>query len=90
MQKGINTLLILEEEREKDKSKFLSHQHIVKRWFDKHKGKEKNFEVGDLVLKWDRANEPKGNILKPFVEHSTHPKKVCDHFLFWVPLDLLH
>ena len=22
--------------------------------------KENNFEVGDLVLKWDRANEPKG------------------------------
>ena len=29
-------------------------------WFDKHKAKENNFEVGDLVLKWDRANEPKG------------------------------
>jgi hypothetical protein len=32
----------------------------VKRWFDKHKSKEKNFEVGDLVLKWDKENEPKG------------------------------
>jgi hypothetical protein len=32
----------------------------VKRWFDKHKAKEKNFEVGDLVLKWDKVNEPKG------------------------------
>ena len=32
----------------------------MKIWFDKHKVKEKNFEVGDLVLKWDRANEPKG------------------------------
>jgi hypothetical protein len=32
----------------------------VKRWFDKHKAKEKSFEIGDLVLKWDRANEPKG------------------------------
>jgi hypothetical protein len=29
-------------------------------WFDKHKAKENNFEVGDLVLKWDRANELKG------------------------------
>jgi hypothetical protein len=32
----------------------------VKRWFDKHKAKEKDFEIGDLVLKWDRENEPKG------------------------------
>ena len=32
----------------------------MKRWFDKHKAKEKNFEVGDLVLKWDIANKPKG------------------------------
>jgi hypothetical protein len=60
MQQRINTLLMLEEEREKAKSKFLAHQQIVKRWFDKHKAKEKNFEVGDLVLKWDKANEPKG------------------------------
>jgi hypothetical protein len=51
---------MLEEEREKDKSKFIAHQKIVKIWFDKHKAKEKNFEVGDLVLKLERANEPKG------------------------------
>jgi hypothetical protein len=61
MQQTINTLIMLEEEREKAKSKFLAHQHVVKRWFDKHKDKEKNFEVGDLVLKWVRENEPKGN-----------------------------
>jgi hypothetical protein len=60
IQQRINTLLMLEEEREKAKSKFLAHQQIVKIWFDKHKAKEKNFEVGDLVLKWDRENEPKG------------------------------
>jgi hypothetical protein len=60
MKKIINTLLMLEEERERVKSKFLSHQQIVKRWFDKHKAKEKNFQVGDLVLKWDKVNEPKG------------------------------
>jgi hypothetical protein len=51
---------MLEEEREKDKSKFIAHQQIVKRWFDNHNAKEKNFETGDLVLKWDRENEPKG------------------------------
>jgi hypothetical protein len=36
------------------KTKFITHQHIVKIWFDKRKAKEKSFEVGDLVLKWDR------------------------------------
>jgi hypothetical protein len=60
MQQRIDTLLMLEEQREKARSKFLAHQQIVKRWFDKHKAKEKNFEVGDLVLKWDKENEPKG------------------------------
>ena len=51
---------MLKEEREKSKSKFIAHQKIVNRWFDNHKAKEKSFEVGDLVLKWDRENEPKG------------------------------
>jgi hypothetical protein len=55
---------MLEEEKEKAKSKFIAHQQIVKRWFDKHKAKEKNFEVGDLVLKWDKANELKGKNYK--------------------------
>jgi hypothetical protein len=51
---------MLEEEREKAKSNFMSHQQIIKIWFDKHKAKENNFEVGYLVLKWDRENEPEG------------------------------
>jgi hypothetical protein len=60
IQQRIDTLLILGEEREKEKLKFIAHQQTVKIWFDKHKSKEKNFEVGDLVLKWDREIEPKG------------------------------
>ena len=60
IQQRIDTLFMMEEEREKENSNFVTHQHIVKRWFDKHKAREKNFEVGDLVLKWDRENEPKG------------------------------
>jgi hypothetical protein len=60
IQQRIDTLLMLEEERENAKSNFMAHQQIVKIWFDKHKAKEKNFEVGDLVLKWDRENETKG------------------------------
>ena len=50
----------IKKKREKEKKNFIAHQQIVKIWFDKHKAKEKNFEVGDLVLKWDRENESKG------------------------------
>jgi hypothetical protein len=48
IQQIIDTLLMLEEEREKSKSKFIAHQQLIKIWFDKHKAKEKNFEVGDF------------------------------------------
>jgi hypothetical protein len=51
---------MLDEEREKAKFKFTAHQQIVKIWFNKHKAKEFFFEVGDLVLKWDKENESKG------------------------------
>jgi hypothetical protein len=39
IQQIIDTLLMLEEEIRKAKSNFLSHQQLVKRWFDKHKDK---------------------------------------------------
>jgi hypothetical protein len=39
MQQRIDTLLMQEEQKEKARSKFLAHQQIVKRWFDKHKDK---------------------------------------------------
>jgi hypothetical protein len=51
---------MLDEERENDKFKFIAHQYVVKIWFNKHKDKEKNFEEGYLVLKWDKTNESKG------------------------------
>jgi hypothetical protein len=58
MQQRIDTLLILEEERETVKRKFVEHQQLVKKWFDKHKTKDKRFEVGDLVLfRWPRKLE---------------------------------
>jgi hypothetical protein len=38
----------------------VAHQQVVKCWFDKHKAGNKYFDVGDLVLKWDKVNEPKG------------------------------
>jgi len=51
---------MVEEEWEQARRKFATHQKIVKKWFDKHKTEDKNFEVGDLVLKWDKINETKG------------------------------
>ena len=37
---------------------------MVKRWFDKHKARNKEFEVGDLVLKWDHLHDEKGKHTK--------------------------
>ena len=37
---------------------------MVKRWFDKHKARKKEFEVGDLVLKWDYPHDEKGKHTK--------------------------
>ena len=36
----------------------------MKRWFDKHKTGTKEFEVGDLVLKWDHLHHEKGKHTK--------------------------
>ena len=57
--------LIKEEERKKSKHKFLPHyQQFVKRGFGKHKARYKNFNLGGLVLKRDKVNEPKGKYSK--------------------------
>jgi hypothetical protein len=53
-------LLNLKEIRDKTKSKFETHQQTIKRWFDKKFSSEKEFQVGDLVLKWDKPHEDKG------------------------------
>ena len=60
LQARINTLLKLEESRSKSKERFKHQQEIVKRWFYKHKSGKKEFEVGDLVLKWDHPHDEKG------------------------------
>ena len=36
----------------------------MKIWFDKHKSRKKEFEVGDLVLKWDHPHDEKGKHTK--------------------------
>ena len=54
----------MEESRSKAKECF-KHQHeVVKQWFDKHKAGKREFEVGDLVLKWDHPHDEKGKHTK--------------------------
>jgi hypothetical protein len=53
-------LLNLEEIRDKTKIKFEAHQQTLKCWFDKKSFGEKEFQIGDLVLKWDKPHEDKG------------------------------
>ena len=36
----------------------------MKIWFEKHKARKKEFEVGDLVLKWDHPHDEKGKHTK--------------------------
>ena len=43
------------------KENFDVHQSNIKQWFDKKFVGNKEFRVGDLVLKWDKAHEEKGN-----------------------------
>jgi hypothetical protein len=40
------------------------HQQIVKSWFDSNSSSDRNFDVGDLVLKWDKPHEGKGEHTK--------------------------
>ena len=37
---------------------------IMKRLFDFHLGGDKDYQVGEIVLKWDKLNEPKGRDMK--------------------------
>ena len=64
LQAQINTSLKLEESRSKSKEKFKHQQEIVKRWFDKHKSRNKEFRVGYLVLKWGHPHDEKGKHTK--------------------------
>jgi hypothetical protein len=64
LENQINALLKLEEVRTQEKQKLDQHQQIVKSWFDTSSSSERNFDVGDLVLKWDKAHEGKGEHTK--------------------------
>ena len=42
----------------------MKHQQIFKSWFDHSSSSNKELQVDDLVLKWDKAHEDKGEHTK--------------------------
>ena len=56
----MNSLIKLEEEIENIEHKFQNHQQVVKQWIEQKKSFARNFEIGDLVLKCDKAHEDRG------------------------------
>lgn len=78
VQSKINTLLNLEEERQKTKDKFAIHQSHIKHLFDKKYLVNKEFSLGDLVLKWEKPHEEKGKHTKFqslwIIPHLVHDK----------------
>ena len=67
----------LKEKINKDKEKFHIHQQIIKIWFDKHVVGDKQFQVGDLFLKWDKASEAKGKHYK-FLKFWLGPYEIAE------------
>ena len=54
----------MEEEREDAKKRFVKHQQIIKTWFDHGSSSNRELQVDDLVLRWDKAHEDKGEHTK--------------------------
>lgn len=59
IEKWMLYLMKLEEERVEVVDKITQHQERVKRIFYK-KARQRDFEIGDKVLLWDKRHEPKG------------------------------
>ena len=64
IEERIKLLLKLEEERENAKKRFAKHQQIIKTWFDRGSSSNRELQVDDLVLRWDKAHEDKGEHTK--------------------------
>ena len=64
LQNRINTLVRLEEEREKFKNELYQHQQLIKIWFDENSSIDRHFHVWDLVLKWEKQNKDKNDYTK--------------------------
>ena len=57
-------ILKLEEEQEKARITHVHHQQLVKASFDSNSVSKNYFQLGYLVLKWDKAHEEKGKHTK--------------------------
>ena len=57
-------ILKLEEEWEKARITHAHHQQLAKAYFDSNSVSSKNFQLRDLVLKWDKIHEEKGKHTK--------------------------
>ena len=57
-------ILKLEEERENARITCAHHQPLFKASFDSNFVSSKSFQLGDLVLKWDKAHKEKGKHTK--------------------------
>ena len=57
-------IIKLEEDREKAKSVHIKHQKLRKSSSDSSTIGSKTLQIGDLVLKWDKAHEDKGKHTK--------------------------
>jgi hypothetical protein len=64
LENQINALLKLKEVRTQENQKLDQHQKIVKSWFYTSSSSERNFNLWDLVFKWDKAHENKGEHTK--------------------------
>jgi hypothetical protein len=64
LESRINALMKLEEVRTQAKCKLDQHQQLIKSWFNSNSAFDRNFEVGDLILKWDKPHEGKGEHTK--------------------------
>ena len=64
LQNRIYNLVKAEESRSKARERFKHQQEVVKWWFDKHKAGNREFEVVDLVLKWDHLHDENGKHTK--------------------------
>ena len=60
----LNLVLKLEEERERSRNKLYHHQQLIKRWFDNKSSTIHDFDIGDLVLKWDKPHKDKRDYTK--------------------------
>jgi hypothetical protein len=74
-QRRINQLIHVQQMREQVYNRSQLHQDRMKKTFDKH-SKQEEFQVEDLVLKWDARNEDKGKHEK-FDHLWMGPFRIC-------------